>query len=81
MLISEPQLKWPIVLIAAFITIAIALLAVGMHMLTMTRPYLDPSYAEQRLERALRPGDLEFEQAREQIVIEHLVGKEKSSRF
>jgi len=81
MMISEPQLKWPILMIAAFITTAIALLAVGMHMLTMTRPYLDPSYAEQRLERALRPGDLEFEQARDQILIEHLVGKEKVHPF
>jgi hypothetical protein len=38
-------------------------------------------YAEQRLERALRPGDLEFEQARDQILIEHLVGKEKVHPF
>jgi len=68
-------------MIAALITTAIALLAAGMHYVAMTRPYLEPSYAGPRLEKAFRPGDLGFEQTREQIVIEHLVGNEKMHPF
>ncbi len=38
-LIREPELRWPIVLLAAIITTAIALVAAGMHYLALTRPF------------------------------------------
>ncbi len=80
MLIREPELRWPVVLLAAFITTAIALLAAGMQYVAMTQPYVDP-YAGPLLEKALRPGAPEFEQYREQIAIEQLVGTEKLHPF
>ena len=80
MLIREPELRWPIVILAAIITAAIALLAVGMHYLAMTRSYVNTN-TDQRLERALRPGQSEFEQFREQIAIDQLVGTEKVHPF
>lgn len=80
MLIREPQLRWPIVILAAITTAAIALLAAGLQYLAMTQPYVNPS-TERRLERALQPGQLEFEQFREQIVIEELLGTEKVHPF
>jgi hypothetical protein len=80
MLIREPQLRWPIVILATITTAAIALLAAGMQYLAMTQPYVNPP-TERRLERALQPGQLEFEQFREQIVIEELVGTEKVHPF
>lgn len=80
MLIREPDLRWPIVILAAIITAAIALLAAGMQYVAMTQPYVNPSAAP-RLERSLRPGEPGFEQFREQIVIEQLVGTEKMHPF
>ena len=80
MLIREPELRWPIVILAALITAAIALLAAGMQYVAMTQPYANP-HTEPRLERALQPGQPEFEQFREQIVIEQLVGTEKVHPF
>lgn len=74
MLIREPELRWPIVMLAALLTAAIALLAAGMHY--VTQPIVTPNVAP-ALERALYIGQPEFEQFREQIVIEQLVGKEK----
>jgi hypothetical protein len=74
MLIREPELRWPIVILAALLTAAIALLAAGMHY--VTQPIVTPNVAP-ALERALYTGQPEFEQFREQIVIEQLVGKEK----
>src|SRR5687768_16514320 len=81
MLIREPEMRWPIFLLAAFITTAIALLAAGMHYVALTQPYVNPYVGQPRLESALRPGDLEFEQYHEQIVIEQLVGTEKMHPF
>ena len=78
MLISRARLRWPIVILAAITTAAIALLAAGMQYVAMTQPYVNPS-TERRLERALQPGHPAFEQFREQIVIEQLVGKETGS--
>ena len=77
-MIREPELRWPIVMLAALLTAAIALLAAGMHY--VTRPVLTPNVAP-ALERALYIGQPEFEQFREQIVIEQLVGKEKVHPF
>ena len=80
MLIREPELRWPIVMLAALITAAIALLAAGMIYVAMTQPIVN-HYAEPGLESALHTGQPEFEQFREQIVIEQQVGKEKVHPF
>lgn len=80
MLIREPQLRWPIVLLAATITAAIALLIAGLQYLVMTQPYSNPGPVT-RLQQSLRSGDLEFEQFRKQIVIGRLVGTEKMYPF
>lgn len=74
MLIREPELRWPIVVLAALLTAAIALMAAGMYY--VTQPIVT-SNVEPGLERALYTKQSEFEQFREQIVIEQLVGKEK----
>ena len=74
MLIREPELRWPIVMLAALLTAAIALLASGIYY--VTQPIVTPN-VEPGLERALYTGQPEFEQFREQIVIEQLVGNEK----
>jgi hypothetical protein len=71
MLIREPNLRWPIYLLAAIITTLIVLLLAGMLHLSVTQPYASGSN-EPRLERAIRPGAPEFEQLREQIVVEQL---------
>jgi hypothetical protein len=80
MLIREPDLRWPIVILAAIITAVIALLVAGMQYVALTQPYVS-SYSAPRLERALRPGEPGFEQFREQIVIGELVGTEKLHPF
>lgn len=79
MLIREPDLRWPIVILAAIITAAMALVAASMHYVALTRPYVSASAP--RLEGALRPGEPEFEQFREQIVMDQLVGTEKVHPF
>ena len=74
MLIREPELRWPIIMIAALINAAISLMAAGLYYLT--QPIVSTN-VEPVLERALYTGQPEFEEFREQIVIEQLVGKEK----
>ena len=74
MLIREPELRWPIVMLAALLTAALALLAAGIYY--VTQPIVTSNVAP-ALERALYIGQPEFEQFREQIVIEQLAGKEK----
>ncbi len=74
MLIREPELRWPIVMVAALVTTVIAVLAAGIYY--VTQPIVTPNLAP-ALERALYSGQPEFEQFREQIVIEQVVGKEK----
>jgi hypothetical protein len=61
-------------MLAVLLTAAIALLAAGMHY--VTQPIVTPNVAP-ALEGALYIGQPEFEQFREQIVIEQLVGTEK----
>ena len=67
MLIREPELRWPIVMLAALLTAAIALLAAGIYY--VTQPIVTPN-DEPGLERALYTGQPEVEQFREQILIE-----------
>jgi len=73
-LIREPELRWPIVMLAALLTAAIALLVAGIY--HVTQPIVTRN-VEPLLDSALYTGEPEFEQFREQIVIEQLVGKEK----
>jgi hypothetical protein len=42
MLIREPELRWPIVVLAAMVTAAIALLAAALYYVAMTQPALNP---------------------------------------
>ena len=42
MLIREPELRWPIVVLAAILTAAIALLVWGLYCVALTQPYLNP---------------------------------------
>jgi hypothetical protein len=42
MLIREPELRWPIVVLAAMVTAAIALLAAVLYYVAMTQPALNP---------------------------------------
>ena len=65
-------------MLAALLTAAIALLAAGIY--CVTQPIVTPN-VELGLETALYTGQPEFEQFREQIVIEQLVGKEKVHPF
>lgn len=74
MLIREPELRWPIVMVAALVTTVIAVLAAGIYY--VTQPIVTPNVAP-ALERALYTGQPEFDLFREQIVIEQVVGNEK----
>ena len=74
LLIREPELRWPIVILAAIITTIIALMVAGLHYVAMTQPV--NSYSGPRLTSALRPGEAEFEEVREQIEIAQLLGTE-----
>ena len=78
LLIREPELRWPIVILAAVITTIIALVAAGLHYVAMTQPV---PYSGPRLSSALRPGETEFEQVREQIEIAQLMGIEQVHPF
>ena len=79
LLIREPELRWPIILLAAIITTIIALAVAGLHYVAMTQPV--NTYSGPRLSSALRPGEPEFEQVREQIEIAQLVGIEQVQPF
>ena len=79
-IIREPELRWPIVLLAAIITAAIAMVAAGMQYFALTQPYSN-SYSPPRLEESLRTGNPEFEPLREKILVEHLLGVEKMHPF
>ncbi|HKR61651.1 MAG TPA: hypothetical protein VJS64_18335 [Pyrinomonadaceae bacterium] len=79
LLVREPELRWPIVILAAVITTIIALVAAGLHYVAMTQPA--NSYSGPRLVSALRPGEPEFEQVREQIEIAQLLGIEQVHPF
>lgn len=74
MLIREPDLRWPIYLMAALITAALVI--AGSMLYEMSRPstYLR---IEPRLEGALRPGAAEFEELKGRIVVEQPIAMEK----
>jgi len=79
LLIREPELRWPIILLAAIITTIIALVAAGLHYLALNQPV--NTYSRPRLSSALRPGELEFEKVRKKIQIAQLVGTEQVHPF
>ena len=79
-LIAEPELRWPILIVAAVITLLLALSAAGLYYVAMTQASVN-SYAEPRLEGALQSGQPEFEEFRRHIAIEQLVGTEKVHPF
>ena len=79
-LIAEPELRWPILILAALITTLLAISTAGLYYLAMTRSDVS-SYTEPRLEGALQPGQPEFEAVRQHIAIEELVGTEKVHPF
>lgn len=78
-LIREPELRWPIVILAVVITTLVALVAAGLHYVAMNQPV--NFYSAPRLSSALRPGEPEFEQVREQIEIAQLLGIEQVQPF
>jgi hypothetical protein len=77
-LIAEPELRWPILILAAVITALLAISAAGLYYLAQSDV---SSYTEPRLEGALQPGQPEFEEFRRHIAIEQLVGTEKVHPF
>lgn len=79
MLIKEPELRWPIVLLAALMTAAIALLIGVMHFVASTK--LPVNRSSPRSEWMLQPGQPDFDQFRQQITIEQLMGNEKLHPF
>jgi hypothetical protein len=79
-LIAEPELRWPILILAAVITSLLAVFTAGLYYAAMTQSEVS-SYAEPRLEGALQPGEPKFEEVRRDIAIEQLVGFEKVYPF
>ena len=79
-LVAEPELRWPIVLLAAAITALLAVSTAGLYYWALTQSDAT-SYTEPRLEGALQPGQREFEEFRRHIAIEQLVGTEKVHPF
>ena len=79
-MIAEPELRWPILILAAVITTLLAVFTAGLYYAAMTQSDVG-SYMEPRLEGALQPGQPEFEEFRSHIAIEQLVGVEKVHPF
>ncbi|HEU4794747.1 MAG TPA: hypothetical protein VFT02_03895 [Pyrinomonadaceae bacterium] len=80
MLIKEPDIRWPIVLLAALITTAIALLVTVMHFVASTKAPVVRS-SPPSFEWMLQPGQPDFDHLRQQITIEQLMGNEKLHPF
>lgn len=80
MLIKQPELRWPIVMLAAIITAVMALIVTGVHYLTMNERNFS-SYSVPLPAWTLRTGQAEFEQHRKDIVVSHIVGREKLHPF
>jgi hypothetical protein len=80
MLIKEPELRWPIVLLAALMTAVIALMIAAMHYVASTEFPVNPS-SSQRLEWMVQPGVPEFDQFKKQIAIGQVLGYEKVHPF
>lgn len=71
MIIREPELRWPVMLVAAIVTTLLVLVTAGVLHLTLTKSAAQPA-AQPRLEGALRPETAGFERFREKIIVEQL---------
>src|SRR5689334_15177111 len=78
-LIKEPELRWPIVLLAALMTGVITLLVVVMHYVASTSSSTDPS--SKRLEWMIQAGQPDFDRFKQQIAVEQVMGNEKVHPF
>lgn len=74
-LITEPEIRWPVVLVAAATTSVIVLVTAGVIHLAATRPY-QGRVLEQRLEGAIRPESPGFDELSGLLVVEQLVAAE-----
>ncbi|MBD0371816.1 MAG: hypothetical protein ICV60_13325 [Pyrinomonadaceae bacterium] len=75
MLIREPNLRWPLYLLAAIITTLLVLLMAGVLRLSQMHPPVNPR-AQPVLEGLIRPGTPSFEEVREKIIVEQLKATE-----
>jgi hypothetical protein len=71
-LITEPEIRWPVILVAGAITTLIVLAAAGIIHLSAARPYAGGA-VETRLEGAIRQESPDFERLSGQLVVERLV--------
>ncbi len=76
MLIKEPEIRWPVVMIAAIISALIALMVAGLHYLVMSQPDFG-SHSTPLPALMLRTGQAEFEQLRKDIVVSDIAGGER----
>lgn len=74
MLIREPDLRWPVYLMAALITAALVI--AGGILYEMSRPSTSLRI-EPRLEGALRPGSAEFDDLSGRVMVEQPVAMER----
>jgi len=74
-LITEPEIRWPLILVAAAITSVIVLVTAGLIRLAATRPY-QGRVSEQRLEGAIRRESPGFDELSGLLVVERLVAAE-----
>ena len=76
-MIREPDVRWPIYLLAAIITAVIVLMIVGVMSMALTQT-VEKHIPEPRLHGLIRPGMPEFEKLREKIVVDQLVASEST---
>ena len=76
-LITEPEIRWPVLLVAATITSVIVLVTAGIIGLAAARPYQGRAL-EPRLEGALRRESPGFDELSGLLVVEQLVAAEAS---
>jgi hypothetical protein len=74
-LITEPEIRWPLILMAAAITSVIVLVTAGVFQLAATRPDRG-RVLEQRLEGAIRRESPGFDELSGLLVVEQLVAAE-----
>ena len=80
MLIKEPELRWPVVMIAAIISVLIAVIVAGLHYVAMNQRSFT-SYSAPQPAWTLRTGQPEFEQHRKDIVLSQILGRERLYPF
>lgn len=74
-LITEPEIRWPVIVVAAAITSVIVLATAAIISLAATRPY-QGSVSGQRLGDAIRQEAADFEQLGGHLLVEQLVATE-----